>query len=457
MSFVNNLFVNNNATIAGNLDVRGTTTAVNSENLNIKDRHIYINNDYTSTTALTGGMVINYLPTAVSTTVSVGGFTATNSVNVVGNVFVVGDVVQITLPTSNTTNVANTGIFEVLSNLGGVMTIYPTSDFAQTAFVFDTTEGAIITKVNIAIMQVSTSGKWQSVIGENSSTFETKDVLLSGDDLSEGSITLTDETDQIKLGTVGVVTLTAPTDDNSTITFPDTLGVDDTIVYEILEQTLSNKTLTLPKINDTSADHTYTFAVSELTDNRTVTLPLLVSDDTFVFEDHAQTLSNKTLASPTVTGQILNDDGLVSAPSYSFTSNTDTGMYTDGTTLNLVFDGVDVLKINQGTLSFGPDIDITIPNVIEGVKNYITAGTHDLSVDGERVNIFTFVGTKIVNLDDAPTSGTKYTLINGETGALTINRTGTDTIDDGILTFLILSEKYQRVTLQYVLGNWYIV
>jgi hypothetical protein len=63
-------------------------------------------------------------------------------------------------------------------------------------------------------------------------------------------------------------------------------------------ETLTNKTLTspvltTPQINDTSADHQYIFAVSELTLDRTVTLPLLTGNDTFVFEAHAQTLTNK--------------------------------------------------------------------------------------------------------------------------------------------------------------------
>ena len=54
--------------------------------------------------------------------------------------------------------------------------------------------------------------------------------------------------------------------------------------------------LTTPQINDTSADHQYVFAVSELTADRTVTLPLLTANDTFVFEAHAQTLTNKTIS-----------------------------------------------------------------------------------------------------------------------------------------------------------------
>jgi hypothetical protein len=56
-------------------------------------------------------------------------------------------------------------------------------------------------------------------------------------------------------------------------------------------------TVILPKtleIQDTSADHQYVLAVSELTADRTITLPLLTGTDTFVFEAHTQTLTNKT-------------------------------------------------------------------------------------------------------------------------------------------------------------------
>jgi len=73
-----------------------------------------------------------------------------------------------------------------------------------------------------------------------------------------------------------------------------------TIVGTSDSQTLTNKTLTsplmtTPQINDTSADHQYVFGVSELAADRTVTLPLLTGNDTFVFANHAQTLDNKTI------------------------------------------------------------------------------------------------------------------------------------------------------------------
>jgi len=56
--------------------------------------------------------------------------------------------------------------------------------------------------------------------------------------------------------------------------------------------------LTTPQIEDSSADHQYVFAVSELAADRTITLPLLTGNDTFTFNAFAATLTNKTLTSP---------------------------------------------------------------------------------------------------------------------------------------------------------------
>lgn len=63
-------------------------------------------------------------------------------------------------------------------------------------------------------------------------------------------------------------------------------------------------TVTLPKtieIQDTSANHQYVLAVSELTADRTVTLPLLTGNDEFVFKDHIQTFTNKRITQRVVT------------------------------------------------------------------------------------------------------------------------------------------------------------
>lgn len=109
-----------------------------------------------------------------------------------------------------------------------------------------------------------------------------------------------------------VLVFTQQTVGSPNLTIPDLANVDDTFVFVNLAQTLVNKTLTspvltTPQINDTSADHQYIFAVNELAADRTITLPLLLGNDTFVFADFIQTLTNKTLTSPVLTTPQIND------------------------------------------------------------------------------------------------------------------------------------------------------
>jgi hypothetical protein len=72
------------------------------------------------------------------------------------------------------------------------------------------------------------------------------------------------------------------------------VGTSDT--QTLTSKTLTSPVLTTPQINDTSADHQYVVAVSELAADRTVTLPLLGAADEFTFNDHTQTLTNKTIS-----------------------------------------------------------------------------------------------------------------------------------------------------------------
>lgn len=72
----------------------------------------------------------------------------------------------------------------------------------------------------------------------------------------------------------------------------------------------------LLKIANPGGTFYYTFVGAALAADRNVTLPLLVGNDTFVFEAHAQTLTNKTLTSPVIGGTPV-----ISATSTTYTTN----------------------------------------------------------------------------------------------------------------------------------------
>lgn len=135
----------------------------------------------------------------------------------------------------------------------------------------------------------------------------------------------------------------------------------------ITSPTITSPTITgtviLPKtleIQDTSADHQYVLAVSELSADRTITLPLLTGNDTFVFNDFAATLTNKTisfasntltgvapLASPTFTGTVTLPSGtILTAPKFA-----DLGFIADANGNELIILDTVASAVNELTLA----------------------------------------------------------------------------------------------------------
>ena len=119
----------------------------------------------------------------------------------------------------------------------------------------------------------------------------------------------TDDTSETVLNAVD------PTQDN-TITLPNTSG---NIVLDSATQTLLNKTLTMPilsgvKLLDDDASHSYNFIAGPLTANHNINIPALSDSDTLTLINASQTLTNKTLTAPTlttplVTGHIADANG----------------------------------------------------------------------------------------------------------------------------------------------------
>jgi len=120
--------------------------------------------------------------------------------------------------------------------------------------------------------------------------------------------------------------------DGSTLAVTGSITDDGVAVPTISStDTLTNKTLTspvltTPQINDLSSNQQYIFAASELTADRTVTLPLLTGNDTFTFNAHAATLTNKTIAlgSNTVSGTTAQFNTALTDGSFATLAGTET-------------------------------------------------------------------------------------------------------------------------------------
>ena len=99
-----------------------------------------------------------------------------------------------------------------------------------------------------------------------------------------------------------------PTQDN-TITLPNTSG---NVVLDSATQTLLNKTLTGPivsgiKIQDDDASHSYNIIAGSLTANHNINIPTLSDSDTLTLIAASQTLTNKTLTASTLSQPKISD------------------------------------------------------------------------------------------------------------------------------------------------------
>lgn len=201
-----------------------------------------------------------------------------------------------------------------------------------------------------------------------------------------------------------------------------TLPLTGTLATLAGTEVLSGKTLTLPQINDTSSDHQYVFAVSELAADRNVTLPLLGGDDTFVFASFLQTLTNKTLSGNVATGFVYSVGG--NAITFQDAIHTIVGRDTADTLTNKTIDcdgtGNVISNVNANELD-----PITMGASTYGMEFTIT---YNLTNQAAAVNIFNANAPfkfRVIDAYSISTSadGGTWKLNNGALGA------GTDITD----------------------------
>lgn len=302
-------------TVTGNLTVNGTTTEVNSTTVTVDDPMVrYADNNSadsvdigfygkyveSSTTKYAGlvrdasdsgkFLLFSGNQTEPTTTVDLSGTghaTATLKANIEGN---------ITSPTITSGTIAtslNMAGNELILDSDGDTSITADTDDVIDFRVAGTDEVQLTSSVftpftNLGNSLGSVSKRWLGVYGAIGNF--SSQVTLG---VAQGTAPL------VVTSTTKVANLNADLlDGKSAPSGGDIVGTTEL-------QTLTNKTLTTPaitspvlttpQINDTSANHQYVFAVSELAADRTVTLPLLAADDEFVFKDHEQTLDNKTI------------------------------------------------------------------------------------------------------------------------------------------------------------------
>lgn len=305
-----------NLTVTGNLTVEGTTTTVDSTTVTIADPFIKLSKDNSGNSSDIG-FYGKYVESATSKFAGLA-----RDADDSGK-FVLFDGLQAE-PTS-TVNTSGTGFNKqtLKANIEGDLagsptitaaTIATSLDMNGTELILDADADTSITADTDDQIDIKIAGSDELKItgtafspasnaGQDLGTSSLKfgnlhinSAVNTATISASGQITSTVSTGTapfVVASTTEVANLNAATVGGKSAPSGNIVGLSDT--QTLTNKTLTSPVLTTPQINDTSANHQYVFAVSELTADRTVTLPLLDGNDTFVFAAHTQTLTNKTI------------------------------------------------------------------------------------------------------------------------------------------------------------------
>jgi hypothetical protein len=316
---------------------------------------------YGSTSAATTSGIygsLTYLKTSPAFTgnVSIGGTlsvtgnttvpTIVGNTSLNGNLTVTGDlIVNGTNTVVNTTNLSITDSIIYLSSNQYATDLYDIGFYGA----YGTTGGTISNHKHAGLARDHTDGVWK--------------LFSNGVEPSEGTVTLSSATpDSLRLASVlfagssaGTTTVSAPATASTYILTLPTVSANDNFVSRTSTDTLTNKTLTSPTI-------------STIINSGTLTLP--TSSDTLVGRATTDTLTNKTLTDPVIaniknsgTLAIKNTSGTTV---YTLTTGSTNASYSAGT------DGFGAHFFNGGISVNSSGIEITGSS---GSKAPITMGS----------------------------------------------------------------------------------
>lgn len=248
------VFGNGQAVLTGGLRVtgdifhQGASYLGDAEQVDLRANYLAQNLDYVAAVAVTGGRVVNYLPTATADT-TVGAGVVTAGVDGVSNptittvgaaTFAAADIVMIS---GSANNGENDGLYEVVSHAANVLTLRSTSngitnrveDFTLDQLVANAGDvGMAITKITVAVDRAGTDGRFEAARGAVTPLVFSdyalySDIGQAGGPAAQASIqrnTIADPGNggAISVATSGVCNLTTAAAETRTLAAPSFIG-----------------------------------------------------------------------------------------------------------------------------------------------------------------------------------------------------------------------------------------
>jgi hypothetical protein len=249
-------------------------------------------------------------------------------------------------------------------------------------------------------------------------------------------------------------------------TLPDSEGA---VVINSATQTLTNKTLDSAtinnpvldnvSINDTNASHQYLIKPANLTTKDiNVNLPLLADSDTITFNAQTQTLTNKTLTSPRIGTAILDAGGdeiikftEAGTPANEITINNANASASPGITATGTDTNVDLNVTPKGTGA------VVLGKVAYASKQLTLGAAGDSDMTQDTFIIANPSGTTTIHMDDGTVNGELRIILNRGTATLKIREDSASTnFDFGSYVSLAPNAMAQFIW-ETVENNWHIL
>ena len=317
-----------------------------------------------------------------------------NVVNTDGKITVGADTLDITADSlvNADINSAAAIVLSKLENLTDARLIV--GSVANVPTAVDITGDISITNAGVvSVTDLTISGE---VVGDIAYFDGTNWTALAATSLPAGTASVLAQSTTIEAGASDItLATTTQTVGTATLTIPDFANVSDTFVFLTLAQTLVNKTLTSPTIGTSlilgqTTHNAIIVATDQATQDNTYTIPDVNANDSFVFADFIQTLTNKTLTSPVLdTGvsgtAVLDENDMASDSATKIATQQSIKAYIDSGTVTLTNKTIDadgtgnvISNINGDELDpiAGTNGTYGIPIIIP----IVNAGSADINV-----------------------------------------------------------------------------
>lgn len=390
-----------NLVVGGKIVATGTSALVDAEHVDLRSNYLIQNVDYVTAAAVTGGRVVNYLPTATADTTA-GAGVVTAGVDGVSDptittagaaTFAATDLVMIS---GSANDGENDGLFEVASHAANVLTLKSTSSGITNrveAFTIDQLVanagdvGMAITKVTVSVDRVGTDGRVEHGSGSQTGIVFA-DFVKVGDDAVVNTIDVNGIADAVILDADGDTTISAPTDDQ--IDF-EIAGADDFVMVANIFRALAGSSVETDTINETSAGVGVTIDGAKILDAHIV-------DSVGFYDTAAPTKIVRMDAGAVTAGNtrvLAMPDADVTITSFAASILDDVDEATFKATVNLEI-GTDVQAYDAGLLS------------LAGLGSAADKGIYSTGVDTWAEFALTAAGRAI--LDDASADAQRTTL-----------------------------------------------